>query len=198
MDHEWEMLKRARVNITATLNLSLWAWGQTHPKLQYFGHLMWRADSLQKTRTLGKTEGQENRTTEDEVVGWHHRLNRHEFAQTLGDGEGQRSLACCSSLQRVRQDLATELNQTEPDHLNDKGQPPWASHPHQPQCWGHRFSAVEIPKEPGWLCLCPHKQLKASLTVWIQLIVPFSWAQMVYYQQFHSIWPKPQTHFYPV
>ena len=34
--------------------------------------------------------------TEDEMVGWHHRLNGHEFAQTPGDGEGQGSLACCS------------------------------------------------------------------------------------------------------
>ena len=34
--------------------------------------------------------------TEDEMVGWHHRLNGHEFEQTLGDGEGHGSLACCS------------------------------------------------------------------------------------------------------
>ena len=34
--------------------------------------------------------------TEDEMVGWHHRLNGHEFEQTLGDGEGQGGLACCS------------------------------------------------------------------------------------------------------
>ena len=34
--------------------------------------------------------------TEDEVVGWHHRLNGHESEQALGDGEGQGSLACCS------------------------------------------------------------------------------------------------------
>ena len=34
--------------------------------------------------------------TEVETVGWHHRLNGHEFEQTLGDGEGQRRLACCS------------------------------------------------------------------------------------------------------
>ena len=33
--------------------------------------------------------------TEDEMVGWHHRLHGHEFEQTLGDGEEQRSLACC-------------------------------------------------------------------------------------------------------
>ena len=35
--------------------------------------------------------------TEDEMIGWHHRLNGHEFEQTLGDGERQESLACCSS-----------------------------------------------------------------------------------------------------
>ena len=34
--------------------------------------------------------------TEDEMVGWHHRLDGHEFEQILGDGKGQRSLACCS------------------------------------------------------------------------------------------------------
>ena len=34
--------------------------------------------------------------TEDEMVGWHHRLNGHEFEQTLGDEEGKRSLTCCS------------------------------------------------------------------------------------------------------
>ena len=39
---------------------------------------------------------EEKRTTEDELVGWHHWLNGHEFEQTLGDGEGQGSLACCS------------------------------------------------------------------------------------------------------
>ena len=35
--------------------------------------------------------------TEDEMVGWHHRLNGHEFEQTLGDGKGQGSLVCCDS-----------------------------------------------------------------------------------------------------
>ena len=34
--------------------------------------------------------------TEDEMVGWHHQLNGHEFEQTLRDGEGLESLACCS------------------------------------------------------------------------------------------------------
>ena len=40
---------------------------------------------------------QEKRTTEDEMVGWHHWLNGHEFEQTQGDGDGQGSLVCCSS-----------------------------------------------------------------------------------------------------
>ena len=35
--------------------------------------------------------------TEDEMVGWHHRLNGHEFGQTLGVGDGQGGLACCGS-----------------------------------------------------------------------------------------------------
>ena len=35
--------------------------------------------------------------TKDEMVGWHHRLDRHEFEQALGAGEGQRSLVCCNS-----------------------------------------------------------------------------------------------------
>ena len=53
-------------------------------KLQYFGHLMGRTDSVEKTLMLGKSEGRKRRgTTEDEMVGWHHRLNGHEFDQAL-------------------------------------------------------------------------------------------------------------------
>ena len=48
-------------------------------KLQYFGHLMQRTDSLEKTLMLGKIEGRRRGATEDEMVGWHHRLNGHKF-----------------------------------------------------------------------------------------------------------------------
>ena len=49
-------------------------------KLQYFGHLMRRVNSLEKTLMLGGISGQEEKgTTEDEMAGWHHRLNGHEF-----------------------------------------------------------------------------------------------------------------------
>ena len=49
-------------------------------KLQYFGHLMQRTDSFEKILMLGKIEGRRRMgTTEDEMVGWHHQLNGHEF-----------------------------------------------------------------------------------------------------------------------
>ena len=48
--------------------------------------------------------------TEDEMVGWHHRLNGHEFKQDLGDGEGQGSLACCSPWGCKESDMAELLN----------------------------------------------------------------------------------------
>ena len=50
-------------------------------KLQYFGHLMQRADSFEKTLMLGKIEGRRRRgqPIEDEMVEWHHKLNGHEF-----------------------------------------------------------------------------------------------------------------------
>ena len=47
-------------------------------KLQYFGHLMQRTDSLEKILMLGKSEGRRRRQ-QAEVVGWHHRLNGREF-----------------------------------------------------------------------------------------------------------------------
>ena len=48
--------------------------------------------------------------TEDEIVGWHHQLNGHEFEQTSGDSVGQGSLACCSSWGRKESDVTEQLN----------------------------------------------------------------------------------------
>ena len=59
-------------------------------KVHYSGHVMGRSDSLEKTLMLEKG------TTEDEMVGWPHGLNGHEFEQATGVGEGQRSLVGCS------------------------------------------------------------------------------------------------------
>ena len=66
-------------------------------KLQYFGHLTQRTDSLENILMLGKIGRQEVKgMTEDEMAGWHHQLKGHEFEQALGDGEGQGSLTSCS------------------------------------------------------------------------------------------------------
>ena len=62
-------------------------------KFQYFGHLMQRTDSLEKTLMLGKIESRSGQ--QDEMAGWHHRLDGHEFEQALAVGDGQGSLACC-------------------------------------------------------------------------------------------------------
>ena len=73
---------------------------------------MQRASSLGKTLMLGKIEGRRRRekeTTEVEMVGWHHRLNGHEFEQGLGDGEGQGSLVCCSPWGRKELDMTEQM-----------------------------------------------------------------------------------------
>ena len=78
-------------------------------KLQYFGHVMRRADSFEKTLMLGKTE-EEKGTTEDEKVGWHHRLNGHGFGWTPGVGDGQGGLVCCGSWGQKELDMTKQLN----------------------------------------------------------------------------------------
>ena len=67
-------------------------------KLQYFGHLMQKTDSLEKSLMLAKIEVRRRRgTTEDEKVGWHHLLDGHEFEQAPGeDVKDQENLVCCS------------------------------------------------------------------------------------------------------
>ena len=73
-------------------------------KLQYFGHLMQRADSLEKT-DAGRDWGQEEKeTTEDEMAGWHHQVDGHEFKQTPVDGEGQGGCSQWSCIQTPMSD----------------------------------------------------------------------------------------------
>ena len=79
-------------------------------KLQYFGHLMGRTDSLKKTLMLGKTEGRKRRGQQGKMVGWHHQLDGHEFEQALGVGDGQGSLVCCSPWGRKELDATEHLN----------------------------------------------------------------------------------------
>ena len=79
-------------------------------KLQYFGHLMRRVDSLEKTLMLGQ---EEKGTTEDKMAGWHHQLYGHEFGWTPGVGDGQGGLVYCNSWGRKESDTTEWLNWTE-------------------------------------------------------------------------------------
>ena len=79
-------------------------------KLQHFGHLIQRAESLEKTLMLGKIEGRRRRGWQDEMVGWHHQLNGHELEQTLRHSEGQGGLASCSLWGRKESDMTEGLN----------------------------------------------------------------------------------------
>ena len=82
-------------------------------KLQYFGHLMRRLNSLEKTHDAGKDWRQEEKDmTEDEMVGWHHWLNGNEFEQAPGDGGGQGSLLCCTPWGLKELDRTLGLNKT--------------------------------------------------------------------------------------
>ena len=73
-----------------------------------------------KDPDAGKDWGWEEKgATEDEIVGWHHWINGYEFEQTLGDIEGQGSLACCSPWGRRESDMTERLNNN-----NNKGTTP--------------------------------------------------------------------------
>ena len=80
-------------------------------KLQYFGHLMQRSDSLAKTLMLGKVEGRRRRGQQMmKGLDGHHPLDEHEFEQTPGVGDGQGSLACCSPWGQKDSDTTERLN----------------------------------------------------------------------------------------
>ena len=80
--------------------------------------ILWSPDA--KSQLTGKDPNarkdwrqEENEVTEDEMVGWHHWLDGHEFEQAPGDGEGQGSLACCSSWGNKESDMIEWLNKNE-------------------------------------------------------------------------------------
>ena len=73
-------------------------------KLQYFGYLMQRADSFEKTLMLGGIGGRRRMGRRDEMAGWHHQLDGHGFGSTLGVGDGQGGLACYDSWGRKELD----------------------------------------------------------------------------------------------
>ena len=113
----------------------LWCWRRllrvpVHPKGNQSWIFIWRTDAEAETPILwppdvknwlirkdpdaGNDGRQEEKvTTEDEMVGWHHRLDGHEFEQASGVGDGQGSLACCSPWDCKESDTTEQLNWTE-------------------------------------------------------------------------------------
>ena len=88
--------------------------------------ILWPPDAknwlIGKDPDAGKDWRQvEKGTTEDEMVGWSHRINGDEFEQASGVGDGQGSLACCSLWDGKESDMTERLNWTEP-HMFDRPQ----------------------------------------------------------------------------
>ena len=82
-------------------------------KLQDFGHLT-QSWLIGKGSDAGRDWGQEEKgMTEDEMTGWHHRLDGRESEWTLGVGDGQGGLVCCDSWGRKESDMTERLNGTE-------------------------------------------------------------------------------------
>ena len=134
-------------------------------KLQFFGHLMQRTDSLEKTLMLVDWRQKEKGVAENEMVGWHHWLNGHEFEQTLGDSEGQESLVCCSPWGPKEWNMTEQLNskmlhrclRSNGDRVAGASFSPFLlprslSHTTVNVCYSPSLSSV-LYGEPGHLCL---------------------------------------------
>ena len=120
-------------------------------KLQYFGHLMQRTDSFEKTLMLGKIEGgrrewERMRSLDDH---WHHQLSGHEFEQALGDGEGQGSLASFSPWIHKELDTTERLR-----HTHTYSSTTEAFHDYSPG-WHLIAASLETPSLNYWAQL-PH------------------------------------------
>ena len=127
-------------------------------KLQYFGHLMWRTDSLKITLMLGKIEDRRRRGRQDEMVGWLHWLDVHEFEQALGVGDRQGSLVCYSPWDRKELDTTEQLKWT--DWLENLLSPwvKWSA------CLSHtraHFSSAQFSRSVMTDSLRPHESQHA-------------------------------------
>ena len=121
--------------------------------------ILWPPDAksqlIRKEPDAGKHWKQEKGMTEDEMVGWHHRLTGHEFEQTLGDGEGQGSLVCRSLCDHKSKAWFSDWTTTN-RNVRDFPDCPVAKTPHS-QCKGPRFN-------PWSGYLIPHATTKSFRT----------------------------------
>ena len=110
----WPLLSNSNTPIHRIVNTSilntgilwilctvLYIYTHTHT----FGHLVWKLIHWKRPWCWERLRAGEEKDTENEMVGWHHQLNGHEFEQTPGDTEGQGSLACCSPLGHNESDM---------------------------------------------------------------------------------------------
>ena len=103
-----------------TGNQSWIFFGRTDAEDEYFGHLMWRTDLFEDPDAGKDGRQEEKKMTEDEMVGWHHQLDGHEFEQAAGVDYGQESLAYSSPWGCKESDTNEWLNWTE---IQDKSFP---------------------------------------------------------------------------
>ena len=97
-------------------------------KLQFFVHLMWRADFKKDSDTGNDWKQDEKGIIEDEMIAWHHWLDGHEFEQALGVADGHGSLACCRAWGHIELDTTEGLNS--PEVMTER------------TCWCHAQSHV--------------------------------------------------------
>ena len=162
-----------------------WVFIKWFLKLQYFGHFMRRVDS-----DAGRDWGKEKGTTEDEMAGWHHWLDGREFEWTLGDGDGQRGLACCDSWSRKELDTTEWLN--------------WTDAPGMLIFWYLGFCAWSItslesqrtekpgPESKWWVAQPRYFILSKVLFVWHSWL-PQSLEQSGGQRGYESAWHTPHT-----
>ena len=126
----WESLALQEIKpVHPKINQSWIITGRTNSEAE--SSILWLSDAksqlIRKDPDARKDWRQEEKgETEDEMVGWHHWLNGHKFEPTLGDGEGQRSLVCCSSWGHKESDTTQQLNQQQrsrsrPKAVSQKG-----------------------------------------------------------------------------
>ena len=113
-------------------------------KFQYFDHLMQRTDSFEKIDSGKDWRQEERETIVDEIFGWHHRLNGHEFEQAPGVGDKQGSLACCSPWGRKESDMTEWLNWKL--HRTCPSMPSWPNFPQEDLNSSPNFYLLSPPK----------------------------------------------------
>ena len=114
-EDSWESLGLQRDLTSPSWRMSWVFTGRTDVEAET--PILWPPDVkswlIRKDPDAGKDWGQEEKgMTEDEMVGWHHWLNGHRFGWTLGVGDGQGGLECCSPWSRKESDTTEQLNWT--------------------------------------------------------------------------------------